>query len=100
MIKLKLSLAALAIAATGQAHAGDVDFATYAQSPAALSAIASAVASAGGCSIPLEFDETVGNGERMLGVHCRGNADDEFSAFVRFLDDGFSLLPLGFEYAG
>ncbi|HHB81727.1 MAG TPA: hypothetical protein ENK83_08320 [Aliiroseovarius sp.] len=76
------------------------DFSTYMQSSQALSAIASAVDSAGGCSVPLEFDERRENGQVVLGVHCRGTEDDEISIFVTFMDDGYSLLPLRFDYAG
>ncbi len=86
---------------SNQALASDeVDFARYMQSSAAISAIASAVASAGGCSVPLEFEEIKSEGEVSLGVHCRGTEDDEVSIFVRFIDDGYSFMPVGFSYAG
>lgn len=76
------------------------DFSKYMQSSQALSAIASAVDSASGCSVPLEFDELRENGQIVLGVHCRGTEEDEISVFVTFMDDGYSLLPLKFDYAG
>lgn len=85
----------------GAAMAQDApDFSKYMQSSQALSAIASAVDSASGCSVPLEFDEMRENGQVVLGVHCRGTEDDEISIFVTFMDDGYALLPLRFDYAG
>lgn len=80
--------------------ADDVDFSRYMQSSAALSAIASAVASTGGCSVPLVFEEIKSDGETSLGIHCHGTEDDEISVFVRFQDDGYSFMPIGFDYAG
>ncbi|MGJ8535046.1 MAG: hypothetical protein ACSHYC_22880 [Alphaproteobacteria bacterium] len=86
---------------TAPSFAADtVDFARYMQSPASISAIASAVASVGACSVPLEFDETKSEDETRLGIHCRGTEDDESSIFVRFVDDGYSIIPKGFDYAG
>ncbi|MEM7215943.1 MAG: hypothetical protein AAF423_10410 [Pseudomonadota bacterium] len=101
MKKFLLLTATLLAMNTSPVIAGDkVDFSQYAQSPAALSAIASAVSAAGGCSVPLTFEETKSDGERVLGVRCQGTEDDEVSIFIRFMDDGFSLLPVSFEYAG
>jgi len=61
---------------------------------------ASAVAAAGVCSVPLAFEEEVSQYSRVLGVHCRGTEDDEFSVFIKFMEDEHSLLPVSFDYAG
>lgn len=76
------------------------DLSTYTKSPAAFAAVASAVAAAGKCSVPLAFEEKISPNSRVLGIHCRGTKDDELSIFIEFMEDEHSLLPTSFSYAG
>ncbi|MEP0521373.1 MAG: hypothetical protein ABJO09_15965 [Hyphomicrobiales bacterium] len=78
----------------------NVDFGKYGQSAATLSAIASAVAFVGPCSVPLIFEETRSEEGVQLAVHCRGNEEDEASVFIQFIGDDALLLPKNFEFAG
>ena len=86
---------------TGSASAGDkVDFSRYMQYPPALNAIASAVSAVGGCSVPITFEEQKEDGMRILSIYCFGTEEDEMAITIRFMDDGVSLLPVKFDYAG
>ena len=79
------------------------DFERFLQSPAAAAAIASAVAMVGGCSVPLEFDQTAGNDGTSIAmsVHCFGSEDDEASVSINFEDYGNgNIIVRGFDLAG
>lgn len=102
MHRTLLAASAFVIVLAPSAYAQDaVDFAPYMQSPAAISAIASGVSMASGCSVPLQFDEELTDTGRTLGIHCRGTADDEMSVFLLFDDYGEGNIFLrGIELAG
>ncbi|MEL6819936.1 MAG: hypothetical protein AAFP80_14910 [Pseudomonadota bacterium] len=104
MTLLKKSLFAIAVAMPVTAQAQEpADFERFLQSPAAAAAIASAVAMVGGCSVPLEFDQTAGDDVTSIsmGVHCFGTEDDEASVSINFEDYGNgNIIVRGFDLAG
>lgn len=97
---LSLTAAVALLATGGAATAGPVTWDRYMTSAANVAAIASAVASVGNCSKPLEFDELEEDGKVYLTVNCNGDEDEEAAVIIEFQDLGDLLLPMGFQYAG
>ena len=95
-----IAATAALIAAVTTAAAEPVTWDRYMTSAANVAAIASAVASVGHCSKPLEFDEVEEDGKLYLSVNCNSGDDEEAAVIIEFEPFGDVLLPKGFQYAG
>ena len=87
-----------ASAATGQDTKVDWDF--YMRSPAAISAVGSAVALATPCEKGIIFQETISATERSIAIHCPGDSGYDFSVVVQFDIFGDQVIPRRFDLAG
>lgn len=98
--KVLLTLLPLLSATPVLAQENSVEWGKYMRSPAAISAISSAVSLATPCLEKLTFEEITQNDEVTIGVHCPGVSGYEFSVFINFMIIDGNILPRGFDLAG